>query len=234
MFNDAREIRETKEFLRSKGLGEGKDGDQAKLDLLEQYNVNKNLVYPPPDFEKIADKVDTRGSTRMISSIVKDIKENRKRIMMQQDLEKEFEKEVMAKKVDLYRPQGLDLDKEDPAEPGDFVFRADEYEKVKQQIQEGLEKNNQKADFTIGQLVKQNTGKTTSQKQLGGTTEIMKSGGEESLRSVNQTSQPVEAHPSALEIIEANSKDLKIREAVSIRNQSLTESIGVKQISQIL
>lgn len=50
MFNDAREVRETKEFLKSKGMG--KDGaDQAKLDLLEQYNVNKNLVYPAPDFE---------------------------------------------------------------------------------------------------------------------------------------------------------------------------------------
>lgn len=77
----------------------------------------------------------------MISSIVKDIKENRKRIMMQHDLEKEFEKEVMAKKqIDLFKPQ--DPNEEEPHAPGDFVFRADEYENTKKLIQEGLEKNN--------------------------------------------------------------------------------------------
>lgn len=113
MFDDSSKLRQQRDFLNTHGQNvmTNPEAGNEGLGLVREFN-QKNLQIHPKQEECLAGGVqgepkiegaDPRGNTRMISSIIKQVREQKKAILLNHELKKDQDLNLMSNNPDVYQ-----------------------------------------------------------------------------------------------------------------------------------
>ena len=92
MFDDSKELRKQREFLNSLKTQEKVTPEPiTSLDLVHEFNINKNVV-TRSEATKIVEK---KEGSRMISGMIKDIRAQKEQLHYNQEQKKNFEENLL-------------------------------------------------------------------------------------------------------------------------------------------